>query len=36
MKIKFCGLFRECDIEFANALMPDLWALCLRKIQGDL
>ncbi|MGX3045306.1 phosphoribosylanthranilate isomerase [Helicobacter sp. T3_23-1056] len=23
MKIKFCGLFRECDIEFANALMPD-------------
>ncbi|MGX2982300.1 phosphoribosylanthranilate isomerase [Helicobacter sp. 23-1045] len=23
MKIKFCGLFRECDIEFANELMPD-------------
>ncbi len=23
MKIKFCGLFRECDIEFVNALMPD-------------
>ena len=23
MKIKFCGLFRECDIGFANALMPD-------------
>lgn len=23
MKIKFCGLFRECDIDYANALMPD-------------
>lgn len=23
MKIKFCGLFRGCDIGFANALMPD-------------
>lgn len=23
MKIKFCGLFRECDIDYANALKPD-------------
>lgn len=23
MKIKFCGLFRECDIDYANALNPD-------------
>ena len=23
MKIKFCGLFREYDIDYANALMPD-------------
>ena len=23
MKTKFCGLFRECDIDYANALKPD-------------
>lgn len=23
LKIKFCGLFRECDIDYANALKPD-------------
>lgn len=23
MKIKFCGLFRECDIDYANVLKPD-------------
>lgn len=23
MKIKFCGLFRECDIDYANALKPN-------------
>ena len=22
-KIKICGLTRECDIEFANKLLPD-------------
>ena len=23
LKIKFCGFFRECDIDYANALKPD-------------
>ena len=23
LKIKFCGLFRECDIDYANVLKPD-------------
>ncbi|MGX2983998.1 phosphoribosylanthranilate isomerase [Helicobacter sp. 23-1048] len=31
MKIKFCGLFRECDIDFANALMPDFVGFVFAK-----
>lgn len=31
MKIKFCGLFRECDIEYANALMPDFIGFVFAK-----
>lgn len=31
MKIKFCGLFRECDIDYANALKPDFVGFIFAK-----